>query len=499
MSRLQKILILAFCFAVAFGGAAGAETPKGELVVAQQYDAETMDPQKQGKMPDMNILINVFDTLVTRDADNKLVPMLATEWTPVNDTTWRFKLRQGVKFHDGEPFNAEAAKFSLDRLLDPATKSPIAELRHVKEVKIVDDYTIDIVTNAPDPIMPNRMIMFGGVMVPPKYIREKGDEEFARAPVGTGPFKFVSWKKDSQVVLEANDDYWRGRPKIDRLVFRVLPNIAEMAAALRVGEIDISSPLPYDVVKQIQDNDGLQVVHTPSIRIYYLPIDTTREGPTSKKEVRQALNYAVDVQGIIDALYGGHGVRAKTLIPMQNFGYDASIPSYTYDPEKAKRLLAAAGYPNGFDITLDADSAFADVVNIIAAQFEEIGVHTTVNLMDARTLTANVTAKKMSPIYLMGNTGWTLDGLSNFQSYVKSDRRYNHWKNERADQLVNVEEQTLDPQKRQEAFSEAQKLLIDEAPYVYLFQADNFYGMRKDVHWQPNIIGLMKMYDASKD
>lgn len=143
----------------------------------------------------MGILINMFDTLVTRDDNNKLAPSLATEWKALDDTTWEFKLREGVKFHNGEPFNAEAVKFSIDRLNNPDTKSPIVELKTVKEVIVVDAKTVKIVTDGPDPILPNKMTLFGGTMVPPQYIKEKGDDNFAKNPVGTGPFKFVSWQR----------------------------------------------------------------------------------------------------------------------------------------------------------------------------------------------------------------------------------------------------------------------------------------------------------------
>ena len=470
---------------------------KDTLIVAQNTDAATLDPQKQGKMPDMNILINMFDTLVTRDADNKLAPALATEWKAVNDTTWEFKLRDGVKFHNGEPFNADVVKFSIERLLNPDTKSPIVELKSVKEVVVVDPLTVRIVTDGPDPILPNKMVLFGGVMVPPKYIKEKGDDYFAKNPVGTGPFKFVSWQKDNQVVMEANPDYWKGAPKYKKLIFRTIPNAADMLAALKAGEIDIATSLTADAANQLKGQPNVRVVSAPWIRTFYISIDALQDGPLAKKEVRQALNYGLDVQTIIDTVLGGYAQRVATLIPKQNFGYDPSIKPYEYNPEKAKELLAAAGYPQGFSTKLDVTPPDADIAQVFKAQWEKIGVKVEINVVDSQTMTSNLAAKKTSPLYYIGNTGWTMDAMSNFQSYIKSDRRYNRWKNEEADRLIDIEEKTIDPQKRQEAFTKLQQLIKEEAPFVYLYQLDGLYGMNTKVQWTPNPIGVLSMYSAS--
>ncbi|TBL76012.1 ABC transporter substrate-binding protein [Paenibacillus thalictri] len=478
------------------GKPATTASTKDTLVVGQDTDAGTLDPQKQGKMPDMNILSNMFDTLVTRDADNKLAPALATEWKALDDTTWEFKLREGVKFHNGEPFNADAVKFSIDRLNNPDTKSPIAELKTVKEVQVVDAKTVKIITDGPDPILPNKMVLFGGVIVPPQYIKEKGDDNFAKNPVGTGPFKFVSWQKDSQVVMEANADYWQGAPKLKKLTFKIIPNASNMSAAIRTGEIDIAAGIKPDVALQLKGQQDVKVVSNPGIRTFYISLDTTQEA-LAKKEVRQALNYAIDVNTIIKTVLDGHAARAATLVPKENFGYDAAVTPYEYNLDKAKQLLAQAGYAQGLTLTLDADNLEASNVQAIAAMLEKAGVKVQLNLMDSKTLTANITAKKASAMYYIGNTGWTMDAMSNFQSYLRSDRRYNRWANPEVDRLIDEEEKSIDPQKRQAAISKLQGILKDEAPFIYLYQINGIYGMRNNVEWKPNPIGLLNMYKAS--
>lgn len=475
----------------------GSSSKDVTLTVSQSTDTTTLDPQKQGKMPSMNILINMFDTLVTRDKNNKLQPSLATEWKSLNDTTWQFKLRKDVKFQDGEPFNASVVKYSIERLLDPKTKSPIVELKNVKEVDVVDDYTVNIVTTTPDPILPNKMVLFDGVMVPPQYIQEKGDDYFATHPIGTGPFKFVSWTKDSEVVMEANPDYWGGAPSVKKLVIRTVPNTADVISALKTGEISIAyDGITADVATQLKSDPDIKVEKMPWIRTFYINIDTQSNTPLANQQVRQALNYAVDVPTIISTVLGGNASRVATLIPSQNFGYDKSISPYTYDPTKAKQLLTQAGYPNGFSTKLDATPQDASVVQAIAGQLDKVGVKVTVNLMDSTTLVSNLVSKKESPLYFIGNTGWTMDALSNFQSYIRSDRRYNRYPDTTLDKLIDTEEQTIDSKTRQDAFTQIQQILKDQAPFIYLYQSNLMVAMQKNVDWSTNATGILNLYSA---
>jgi len=476
---------------------AGTAEAGGTLTVAQSSDAGTLDPQKQGKMPDMNILINMFDTLVSRDANNQLAPGLATEWKVVDPTTWEFKLRDGVKFHNGEAFDAQTVRYSIERLKNPATKSPIVELTYVKEVKVVDDRTVDFLLSAPDPILPNKLTLFGGVMVPPQYIQEQGDDAFSQRPVGTGPFKFVSWQKDNQVVMEANPEYWGGKPRVSKLVFRAIPNAADMIAAVKTGEVDIAANITPDAASQLKGVSDRKVVSAPGIRDYFVEIDTRQAGPLADARVRQALNYGVDVDTLVKTVLGGSARRTPTLVPMESFGFDPQIQAYPYDVQKAKELLAEAGHPNGFDTTLDAQMIDKDIVQAIAGSLAKIGVRASVNLMEAGTFNQKLLANELRPLYYIGNTGWTMDVESNFQSYLKSDRRYNRWPNPQADQLVTTEETSVNPDERKAAFSQLQLLLKDQAPFIYLYQTDNIYGMTPRVTWAPNPVGVLLMKDAS--
>jgi len=505
------VLLLLLCLILTFSGCSSSKnsgsssnssstTQNQTLTIAQSSDTTTLDPQMQGAMAPMNVLINIFDTLVTLDKNNNLTPSLATSWKAINDTTWQFKLRTDVKFTDGEPFNADVVKYSIERLINPATKSPIVEFADVKEVDVVDENTVNIVTKVPDPIIPNKCVLFDGVMIPPQYIQDHGAAYFALNPVGTGPYKFVSWTKNSQVVLVANQDYWRGAPSIKNLIIRDIPNVADEVAALKTGEIDIAySNIIGDIVNQLSSDKDIKIVKNPWIRTYFVQINTTiPNSPLANQQVRQALNYAVDVPSIIKSIFAGYGTPLGQIIPTQNFGYDKSITPYTYNLTKAKQLLASAGYPNGFNVQLDGITDDSQVLQALAGQLAKAGVIIKLNLIDNTTLTASITNQKVAPLFMQGNTGWTMDGLSNFQSCIKSGRRYNMYPNPTLDNLVNVEEGTMNPQVRQAAFTAASKIVKDEAPYIFLYQKELFLAMRSNVDWSTNATGIMSMYSATK-
>ncbi|QVQ52770.1 ABC transporter substrate-binding protein [Spiractinospora alimapuensis] len=468
------------------------------LRVSQSEDPRTLDPQKQGDTTSMNVLINIFDTLTGRDEENELVPRLALNWEAIDDLTWRFELRPNVEFHNGEPFDAHAVKFSIERLLDPATASPIVELRYVESVTVVDDLTVEINTDQPDPIIPAKLSLFGGVVVPPGYLAEVGDDGFAEAPVGTGPFRFSDFQRAVQVTLEANPDYWDGPPEIDTLIIRPVPNPASALAALQSDEVDLVTGLVPDAALQLEGYQGVEITSFPGIRTSYLSLDT--EDPVlSDVRVRQALNHAVDVPQLIEAVLNGQAREVPTMLPREAFGFDDSIQPYERDLDRARDLLAEAGYPDGFTTVLTASNVDAFVAEAISGLLARVGVRAEVELLDPAVYTSRLTSdnrRALGPIYLAASTGWTLDGSSMVQSNVRRDRRQSRWTSDEADDLIDREELTVDPDERLEAFTELQELLREEAPFVFLYQIDNILVHTSGVHWQPNVVGTLAMRGA---
>ncbi len=479
------------------GTAAGAGG-EGTLRVAQPTDPTTLDPHKQGDMVSMNVLINIFDTLTTRDASGRLAARLATSWEPRSRTVWRFRLRRGVRFHNGEEFDADAVKFSIERVLDPKTRSPIVELRYVTSVRVIDRHTVDVHTTLHDPILPAKLSLFGGVIVPPKYLADVGDATFAKRPVGTGPFVFQSFRRDRELRLRANRHHFHGSPGADRLVFRALPNPASALAALQSDEVDLVTGLTPDAARQLSGYAGVELESHRGVRTAYLNLDTT-SGPLRDRRVRQALNHAIDVPLLIKAVLDGKAREVPAMLPRGVVGFDGSVKPFRRSIRTARRLLAEAGHPHGLTTTLTASNDDAQVAEAISGLLDRAGIRARVDLLDPGTFSARLTSDNrhaLGPVYLAASTAWTLDGASMVQSNVRHDRRQSRWVSKEADRLIDAEELSMDPDDRQRAFTALQRLIKREAPFVPLYQQDIILARTTRVRWTPVVNGSLAMESA---
>src|SRR5882762_5060199 len=295
---------------------AAAAAPAGKVVIAQGVDPTTLDIMNQQEAPASIIAAHIFETLWERDPNLKIIPGLATEMPKlVAPTTWEVKLRKGVKFTNGEDFNAESAKFSIERVKDPKMRAS-SNFKPIESVEVVDPYTIRVHTGKPWPTFLTVMTFAQAAMYPPKASAGKQPAEISRQPIGTGPYKFVRWAKDEEIVLEANDAYWRGAPKIKTVVFRPIPDDAVRVAALQNGEIDVAVNIPPHLANPIANHPKLFLSTAPSIRtiqlmIYSHQMDAQHKatgpynGPTADKRVRQAIAYALDVDEIIKGVLDG--------------------------------------------------------------------------------------------------------------------------------------------------------------------------------------------------
>ena len=296
MIKRAGILLAAILQAMAVTvGASAAD----ELIIGRPVSTSGMDP---GFLREpATIVDNIFDTLVLRDEKMNLVPGLAESWQAIDDQTWEFNLRQGVTFHNGEAFDADAVKFTIDRIIDPDAKAPtISYIRTIAGVDVIDDHTIRVRTRGPDPLLPTRMSRYPTYLVPPDYVNQVGREEFSRKPVGTGPYKMVEFVQDQHVILDADPGYWRGKPSIDRVVWRPIPDATTRLTALLTGEVQLVEGVPANLADLVIDNDEVDLVQIRNGGLTVYIGLKMKEPPLDDLRVRQALNLAIDRKTIVD-------------------------------------------------------------------------------------------------------------------------------------------------------------------------------------------------------
>jgi peptide/nickel transport system substrate-binding protein len=475
--------------------AAAAAKP---LVVMQSSDPTSLDPVMRRETVTYNVTMNIFDSLLLRKGDTKLSPALATSWTQLDPTTWEFKLRKGVRFQNGEPFDAAAVKFTLDRILDPDTKSARRTgYAWVKRVEVVDEYTVRVTTTVPYPLTLAAMAELQ--IVPPKYYQEVGAQGFLKAPVGTGPYKFVSWTKDSALELVANEDYWRGKPHVSAAVFKPVPDEMTRVAAVLAGDADLITGAAPSLVARLDKSPAADAKVVTGVRAIFIGLDTNQNTPLKDKRVRQALNYAVDVDAIIKTILNGLGTRTNTLLTKTDFGW-ANAPLYHRDVEKAKALLAQAGYPTGFEITMDTPNGRyvndVEVAQAIAGQLAEVGIRVKLNVREFASYNKDIFAHKQAPMYLLGWGNAVFDADFILYSLVRTKELLSNFSNVQIDKYLDEAHSTLDVDKRKAAYKQAVKLINEEAPYLFLYKQNDAYGISKRTVWEPRADEAIWLFDV---
>jgi peptide/nickel transport system substrate-binding protein len=470
--------------------AAPAGAQERVLTTAQGAFPPSLSPGEQAN-PSLSILLHIHDGLTWTDRDLTVKPHLAERWETVDPTTWRFYLRKGVKFHNGEPFNAEAVKFTIDRAMDK--NRPYARrgrIGLVKQVTVVDEYTVEIKTNGPFPLLPRGLRDI--VMEPPRYIREKGDDWASQHPVGTGPFKLVSWTPNDRVVLEANTSYWGGRPPYDRLVIRNIPEPSTRVAALKAGEVQIAEQIDIDLLREIERTRGLHVetvpIHMGMVFTFDL-LKASPDSPVKNLKVRQAIDHAIDRATLWSELLGKRGaILDGQLITRGAVGYHPGLRPTPYDPARAKQLLAEAGYPKGFALNIatpvgkyliDRDLAIA-----VASQLGKVGITANVDVIEWGAYSKALGSKKMPPMHVIG---WYNVGDADFGMiwYATASAR-SFWESPEFDKLFTASRSELDPKKREELLHQAGQMMHDQLPSIYLFQLPALYGVSDRITgWKP--------------
>ena len=486
-----------FLAVTAAGATAAATRPadaqsRTQLVISSPADATTMDPGRSTQVLTVNYFANLYDTLTRWDTSLKLQAGLATAWKSVNDTTWEITLREGVKFHDGTPLTAADVKAVYERNLDRGKTVVTAGFATIEAVQATGPTSLRISTRKPDPLMPVRMAQMGGYIYPARHATDDGAKELARKPVGTGAYRFVEWVKDDRLVMDANQEWWGwgGKPPaIDRLIWKPIPDDFARLSALQRGEVDVITNVPPDQMKIVR------TLTVPATRTVTFWINTTQP-PLSDKRVRQALHYAMDTASIVKNLYAGQGKPFSGGLADTDFGYNAELKPYPYDPERARKLLAEAGVGGGFDVTLYAGSGTMvndkQLLEVIADMWSKVGVRARVEMMEMAARQKMNNDRTVPPHGLMlinpQSTLLDADG-SMWRLFHPNGFGGKYWVGSQPGQRFHdVMEQaryTLEPKKRKELYTEATRIIHEDKPWLELFQEVVIYGVSKRVSFKP--------------
>ncbi|MGQ0571642.1 MAG: ABC transporter substrate-binding protein [Armatimonadota bacterium] len=487
-ARLGIIIVLVAALFSLQGTPVGAQAVPRQLRIAVGIDADTLDPASQTTTTVINMIDYIYEPLIQAEYVEKpgeIKPALAEKWQVSRDgLTYTFNLRRGVAFHDGTPMNAAAVKFSLERLLDPKIRVPNRHLvSAMKSIEVVNDLTVRITLSQPSPIFLPNIGGALGAIISPAAVQRAGDR-FPQAPAGagTGPYMFKEWRRGDSILLERNPSYSGKKPIFDEVLFRVVPDAGTRLAQLLAGDVHMAMLPPAPDVKGLRKNPRVNVVEAPTDRTVFLVLNN-QWGPFKDVRVRQAMNYAINKKAILASVLFDLGtVSVSPCPPMMFGGVPMQEGGWPYNPIKAKQLLAEAGFKDGFEVNFFAptgryiqDFQFAQAV---AAQLRNVNIRANVSTMDWPSYVGMILTPPDRTRIQMIVLGWAwpvldcdgaLYGQFHSTSHPPTGLGPAYYKNDKVDQLLVQGRSTLDLEKRKGIYKEAQELIWNDAPWVFMW------------------------------
>ncbi len=502
MKKLLAIALLAFPIAA----------PAADLSIALGGDVTSMDPHFHNLTPNNNVGAHVFDTLVMKDAAGRIKPGLAESWRAVDELTWEFKLRKGVRFHDGSNFTAADVVFSLDRIPNvPNSPSPFTTYtKQVTEKIVVDPWTLRLKSATPYPLMPSDMSTV--LIVSSRAAANATTDDFnsGKATIGTGPFKFVRWQKGDRIELARNDAWWGPKAAWDKVTFRIITSDPTRVASLLAGEVRAIENVPTNDLAKLASNKDLSLYRTVSVRLMYLHLDTARDktpfatdkagkpldkNPLKDLRVRRALSKAINRQALVERVMEGAAVATGQLMPAKFFGYTPAIKTETYDPEGARKLLAEAGYPDGFGLTLHApNNRYVNdeqIAQAIAQMLARIGIQARVDAMPSSVFFSRGSKLEFS-LMLVGWGAETMEASSPLKALLATFNsnkgtgaaNRGRYSNPKLDTVLDQALATVNDAQREKLLQQATEIGVGDLGIIPLYHQHNLWATRRGVTYE---------------
>ena len=471
------------------GGTAAADTgaKSKDFVYVSGTEALTLDPAMITDSNTGRIARQIHDVLFERVENSEIVPMLATEATEIEDgLVWNVKLVEGATFHCGEPFNAAAVKYSFERLIAPETASPKASaLAGLDYVEIVNDYEVNLHLKARSLMFLGSMTNYAASIICPKCAEEHGLEGYGTHPCGTGPLKFDHWEPGIELVMTANNDYWGPKPTVDSVTFRGISEDSSRVMMVKTGDADVIAGVPPTLVENLEGDESVTIFTLPGYRTIQIGMQTER-GPLSDIRVRQAITYAIDRHSIIDNVMHGMATFPSGLISTVVQYSNPDLDPHDYNPEKAKELLAEAGYPNGFSTTLmTPEGRYAmdrQVAEVVQSMLAEVGIIAEVQVRDWGSFSSIIDEGTMD-LYLIGVGNSSGDAEYNFHTHygVGGGQSYTRTNIPAMEEIRLNLGTSKDNEERRERLFKMAELLNDNFSSVPLYYEHQFFALRSDI------------------
>jgi peptide/nickel transport system substrate-binding protein len=502
----KRLLALALSIFLIGTGTAFA-APKGKIKIGFAGSVKTFDPHRITGFPLNSHYPLVFDQLLFRRADGKIVPKLAKSYKLVNPLLWEFKLQEGVKFSNGEDMDAHAVKFSLERIVSPKLKSrQISFFRNIKNVEVVNKYTVRVHLKKKDSFFLPPLTQYGQI-VPPKYYGSKSLKHLARNPVGSGPYRLKKWKGKFEFHYEAHPNYWDKRyvPKIKTVMINIIPEPTTRVAALVAGDIDFADSISPQLLSMAKSNPNVDVIAEPSSRTCYIYPIIKPGTPWEKLKVRQALNYAIDKEALVKTVLTGYGRIIPTNVGPDSYGFNPALKPYPYDPAKAKKLLAEAGYPNGISSELLTPLGRylkgKEVSEALVSMLAKVGIKLKLTVAEYGVVVTKMRArwkpKVKSFLRMACRMDSNLHSEHMYAGAIHSRSTWGGFRQKWMDKLIDDARSEPDDAKRLKKYQGVNKVILEKAIMGFLYQQYQIVAKNKKVNFKPRVNGFVLAFEMS--